>query len=160
MKKHAVNLFVPTLILVWALAYWLDILDVSAHDKLLITPVSILIFVLYCYFAFVEFSSYRKERAIALQTEGETTGEYENTFWIKLPRREIAIIFMLAIYLLVVQYLGFGATSFLFMFGMLYLLGVRRLGIMFGFSIISTAVLYFAFKVVLMVPLPGGILGF
>ncbi len=160
MNKHLANLFVPTLILLWAFAYWIDILGVSARNKLLVTPVCILIVLFYCYFTFVELRSYRKERAGAPKKEGGAGCGSETAFLLTLPKKEIAILFIVAVYLLVVPYLGFGATSFLFMFAMLYLLGVRKWGLMTAFSVISTAVLFVAFKIVLMVPLPGGILGF
>lgn len=55
---------------------------------------------------------------------------------------------------------GFCAYEHLFMGAMLYILNVRKFLVIVCFSVVSSAVLYLAFKVVLMVPLPGGILGF
>ena len=70
------------------------------------------------------------------------------------------IIGMTALYVWIIQYLGFVVTSIFFMAAMLYILNVRKLWVVCCFSVASSAILYIAFKVVLMVPLPGGILGF
>lgn len=157
MNKHVVNLFVPTLVVLWSLAYWAEIADIGARDKLLIRPVCILLCLIYCYLLWIEYKSYRLE-----STSGDSASGIRDkkNFWQILPKKEITIIALLATYLLIVPWLGFVVTSFIFMICMLYLLDVRKIHVIVGFSVISTGVLYLAFKVILMIPLPGGIFGF
>lgn len=159
MNKHLMNLFVPTLVVIWSFMYWMSVYHVSSHNKLLIRPICILMFTVYLYFVFSEYVAYQREikshAADVIDASDCAKGESK-----KIPVKEIVIIALVAVYLLIVPYLGFVLTSFAFMGCMLYILDVRAWRVIIAFSSICTGVLYLAFKVILMVPLPGGFMGF
>lgn len=75
----------------------------------------------------------------------------------KIPWKESIILCMVVLYIWIIQYLGFLPTTILFMTSMLYILDVRGFWVIGCFSITSATVLYVAFKVVLLLPLPDGI---
>lgn len=151
MYKIIASLFVPSMVLILSIAYYMESLNVDHIDKLLIKPTCMLIVLFYIYFVYVECRRLRKDKDQSEKLRRTNT---------KMPYKELAILAMTALYVLIIQYLGFVVTSVVFMACMLYLLNVRNKLVIACFSITSSALLYFAFKVVLMVPLPGGLLGF
>lgn len=151
MYKIIASLFVPSMVLILSIAYYMESLNVDHIDKLLIKPTCMLIVLFYIYFVYVECRRLRKDKDQSEKLRRTNT---------KMPYKELAILVMTALYVLIIQYLGFVVTSVVFMACMLYLLNVRNKLVIACFSITSSALLYFAFKVVLMVPLPGGLLGF
>lgn len=154
MYKFMAPLFVPSVVLALSGAYYMESVNVDPIDKILVKPVCLLILTFYLYFVAVEFISHKK--AACPHEENNGSGNVK----IEVPYKEAIIICMTALYVWIIQYLGFVFTSIIFMASMLYILNVRKLWIVCCFSIASSAVLYFAFKVVLMVPFPSGILGF
>ena len=155
MYRLMVSLFVPSVVLILLVAYYMESLNVDPIDKILIKPVCLLILVFYLYFIVVEIIRYKKIKHSDNKICRDTVGSR-----IKIPFKEAGIICMTALYVWIIQYLGFVLTSIFFMGAMLYILNVRKFWVIVCFSVVSSAVLYLAFKVVLMVPLPGGILGF
>lgn len=151
MYKIIASLFVPSIVLILSIAYYMESLNVDPIDKLLIKPTCMLIVLFYIYFVYVECRRLRKDKDQSEKPRRTNT---------KMPYKELAVLAMTALYVLIIQYLGFVVTSVVFMACMLYLLNVRNKLVIACFSITSSALLYFAFKVVLMVPLPGGLLGF
>ena len=155
MYRFLAPLFVPSVVLVLSVAYYMESLDVAPIDKILIKPVCLLILAFYLYFVIVEIFHYKtgkfaKSKGVAAFSDTQKP----------LPIKEVVILCMTALYVWVIQYLGFVLTSILFMGSMLYILNVRKTWIIVGFSVVSSAVLYLAFKIILMVPLPSGIFGF
>ena len=151
MYKALISLFVPSLVLILSIAYYMESLEVDNIDKLLIRPTCILIALFYVYFVVVEYIRFRKNPKRTQESE------YTKT---KFPYKELILLIMTALYILLIQYTGFVLTSILFMACVLYFLNVRSKLVIFSFSIISSALIYFAFKVILMVPLPSGPFGF
>jgi len=155
----------PTVILILSGAYYLESINVDPIDKILIKPTCLLILLIYMYFVVVEFINYKKSKHVHVKVNESTEIEMNavnNNAARKthIPYKELAIIFMTALYVLAIQYLGFVFTSIVFMASMFYILNVRKVWIIAVFSIFSTILLYFAFKVVLMLPLPEGIFAF
>lgn len=61
-----------------------------------------------------------------------------------------------AVYILILPYLGFIASSVIFLMVLMWLLGVRRWLVLAGVSIATVALVYLGFEKGLMVPLPDG----
>ncbi|EXG78057.1 tripartite tricarboxylate transporter TctB family protein [Cloacibacillus evryensis] len=155
MYRFIAPLFVPSVVLALSAAYYMESVNVDPIDKILIKPVCLSILAFYLYFIAVEYVRYKKRFQVPCKEGGADCHTK-----IKIPYKEMLIIGMTALYVWIIQYLGFVVTSIFFMAAMLYILNVRKLWVVCCFSVASSAILYIAFKVVLMVPLPGGILGF
>lgn len=155
--RNLAPLFVPTMVLILSIAYYIESWNVDTINKLLIKPTCFLIIVIYLFFVYKEFHKHKK---LATQQGEQNAQAASNAVSCQVQYKSVFIIGMTAIYVLVVQYLGFILTSVIFMGTMLYVLNVRKKWIVISFSVASTVILYFAFKTILMVPLPSGILGF
>ncbi|MCM3762984.1 tripartite tricarboxylate transporter TctB family protein [Alkalihalobacillus oceani] len=71
--------------------------------------------------------------------------------------KQIMIITLITvIYVAMMNYLGFGVSTFVYMFTVLWILEVRRLVIVILVPLLTTAILYFIFNNLLMVLLPQG----
>ncbi|OUO93182.1 tripartite tricarboxylate transporter TctB family protein [Cloacibacillus sp. An23] len=151
MRRVLASLFVPSLVLILSIAYYIESLKADNIDKLLIRPICILIVIFYIYFIAVEYMRWRKRTNYA-----EKASDVKKN----LPYKELILLAFTALYILVIPHIGFVLTSILFMASTLYFLNVRSKEVILCFSIISSALIYAAFKVVLMVPLPSGPFGF
>lgn len=147
MKQLLKLLVIPTLILLWAFSYMYEVRGTSTRNLLLITPLVLLIGGTYLFIAVREYHRMKKGFHSASNIE------------VLITSKEVKIILLMAVYLLLVMYLGFIPTSFAMMAVMLYVLDMRKMRTVLGFSVISTALLYYAFKIILMIPLPEGLLG-
>ena len=146
------SLFVPTIVLMLSAAYYLECSSVRPIDKMLIEPVCLLILILYFYFTVIEFFRCKKKKSV--EDTVRNTPPRNKT---KVPWKEGIILCMVALYIWIIQYLGFLPTTILFMASMLYILDVHEFWVIGCFSIASATVLYVAFKMVLLLPLPDGI---
>lgn len=147
MKQLVKLLVIPTLILLWAFSYLYEVRDTSTRNLLLVRPLVLLIAATYLFIAAREYQKMKK---------GLHSGSNNEVF---ITGKEVKIVALMAVYLLLVMYLGFIPTSLVMMAVMLYVLDMRKMQTVLGFSVISTAVLYYAFKIILMIPLPEGLLG-
>lgn len=136
---------IPTVVLLWSIMYVVETSSNSNRDVLLIRPLAILIAITYLIIFFKEY------------IHSKIRDSSENMPFIST--KEIKILLLMIIYIFVIKYLGFVLTSFLSMLAMLYILDVRKIRHLLIFSSVSTVILYIAFKVILMVPLPSGLLG-
>lgn len=138
------RMIIPTMILFWSAMYVIETRLHSNRDVLLIRPLFLIILVTYLIIFFKEFM-HRKDKT--------------DTKLVFVSNKEMKILILMISYIFIVKYLGFILTSFLSMLAMLYVLEVRRVSKLLAFSVVSTLILYVAFKVILMVPLPSGIFG-
>lgn len=136
---------IPTIVLLWSIMYVVETSAYSNRDVLLIRPLFVLIAITYLIILFKEY------------IQSRIKDSRENVAFISA--KEMKILLLMITYIFVIKYLGFVLTSFLSMLAMLYILEVRKIQHLLIFSSVSTVVLYIAFKVVLMVPLPSGLLG-
>ena len=134
-------------------AYYLECSGVRPIDKMLIEPVCLLILILHIYFVVIECFRYKKEKSVGDAVHDEPPGKT------KVSWKEDIIFCMVVFYIWIIQYLGFLPTTILFMASMLYILDVREFWVIGCFSIASATVLYVAFKIVLLLPLPDGVWG-
>lgn len=138
------RMIIPTMILLWSLMYVIETRSHSHRDVLLVRPLFILIGITYLIIFLKEF--FCKKNVCSNDVAF-------------ISAKEIKILILMITYIFAIKYLGFILTSFLSMLVMLYILDVKKISSLVIFSFLSTAVLYFAFEVILMVPLPSGIWG-
>ena len=148
-------LFVPTMVVAFLIAYYIESWEVTSNNKLLIKPICFLIVLLYIYFIYQEYTKQKLEIKQEKSSNVERTAISSHQIMLS---KSVIIVVMTGIYVLLIQYLGFIITSIMFMGGMLYTLNVKNKWIIAIYSVLSTIILYFAFKIILMVPLPTGIL--
>ena len=148
-------LFVPTMVVAFSIAYYMESWEVTSNNKLLIKPICFLIVLLYIYFIYQEYTKQKLEIKQEKSSNVERTAISPHQIMLS---KSVIIVVMTGIYVLLIQYLGFIITSIMFMGGMLYTLNVKNKWIIAIYSVLSTIILYFAFKIILMVPLPTGIL--
>lgn len=139
------KMIIPSAILLWSLMYIVETRGHSARDVLLIRPVVLLLGITYLIILYNECFLKKINNSV------------DNITYIS--SKEIKILLLMIFYILVIQYLGFVITSFISMLAMLYVLEVKKIQHLLIFSSVSTLVLYVAFKVILMVPLPSGLFG-
>ncbi len=139
------KMIIPSAILLWSLMYILETRGHSARDVLLIRPVVLLLGTTYLIILYKEYFFKKNDNS-----EDKTA---------YISSKEIKILLLMIFYILIIQYLGFVITSFISMLAMLYVLEVKKIQHLLMFSSVSTLILYVAFKVVLMVPLPSGLFG-
>ena len=75
------------------------------------------------------------------------------------PRRILLFIGLLVLITFFFNILGYPLASFLLMSGLLWVLGVKRLGFNWGLSLVTATGSYFLFVHWLKIPLPKGFLG-
>jgi putative tricarboxylic transport membrane protein len=75
------------------------------------------------------------------------------------PRRILLFIGLLVLITFFFNILGYPLASFLLMSGLLWVLGVKRLGFNLGLSLVTATGSYFLFVHWLKIPLPKGFLG-
>lgn len=147
MERLLQILLVPSLIMLWAMAYLINSLDKGWNNVLLVVPVSILTFLLGIIIIVKEFN-------FILKTQTQIKLDLSSI------KKELAVFGLVLLYLLVFNHLGFVFSTFLFFVCILVLLGVHRPIRILSFSVISTLAMQFIFSYLLKIPLPSGILNF
>lgn len=72
--------------------------------------------------------------------------------------RLIGTILLSILYIFSIRFIGFFSVTFIYIISTMYFLGTRNIKILLFTAILSTLLLYVGFKLVLEVPIPGGIL--
>ena len=106
-------------------------------------------------FSLVHFVGSLKKRQSSQVSPGQR-------FWpeMKYLTRIVLIVFLVLLYILAMNPLGFVPTTFLFMFVLLKCIEPRRLRVVFLISGVTTGLAYAVFELWLRVNLPKGFLGF
>lgn len=148
------KLFMPTLFMIWGTFYFIEVCGKKASTGYFIKPVYIAFAVLYVINTVKEIRDWRmevKENSEEAKAANEKAGR---------ELKDILIfVGAIAVYIVVVPYLGFVITSLLFLYiAFRYFKTGRGLAILV--DVLMVAAIYIIFKVVLGVPLPEGFLGF
>ena len=73
-------------------------------------------------------------------------------------RKNLIMFASLALYMVLLEPLGFAIASVLFIFGTLLWLGVRKIPLLILVPVVTSAVLFYVFKYMLYIRLPLGLL--
>ena len=113
--------------------------------------VKILVVALVVLTAIMLFQSFSKEK----QFDGKKIQElFADIHW----GRVFAVIVLSVIYVVAMKPVGFIISSIIYMFAVLWVLGIRSIKVLILVPTISTAVLYFSFGTLLSIRLPKGLL--
>jgi len=74
--------------------------------------------------------------------------------------RVVPIAIALIAYIILIEFIGYVPSTFLFFVTTIFILQRSRMMIIFFFGVVFTSLLYVIFKIWLKSPLPGGVLGF
>lgn len=135
----------PTLGVVWASSYYLEVYKKSLYAKALIQPVYILIVLGYIVLCYTEYKKIHKE---GMQAEEHAPN----------VAAQIPVVLLSCCYLVFLKFGGFLLTTPIFLFGCFRFLGEenKRHAVMMAAGF--TVIVWFVFKVLLSVALPTGFL--
>ncbi|MFZ7101101.1 MAG: tripartite tricarboxylate transporter TctB family protein [Peptococcaceae bacterium] len=145
MKKHQ-KIIVPTIMLLWAIIYFVGIAKNPAKDQMLIKPVFLILVLLYI------FNTYKELKKTG--SHGYAAAKNEEIKYVKT----FLLMLLGFIFLLIVELLGFILTTIIFVFLTFKLFEVRQKKVLFIGPVVLSLGLYYLFSYWLGVPLPKGIL--
>lgn len=147
LKKMAL----PTVVLVWAASYYVEVMGYSEKNHRLIQPVFWIMVLLYIINGITDYREWKSTK----------TEQAEDTSSPKpFDRKIIAVIVAMVAYVVLLNIFGFVISTLLFVAAVLFLMGERRWYLLIGIPIALVAVLYVVFRIALSIPLPIGFLGF
>lgn len=147
LKKMAL----PTVVLVWAASYYVEVMGYSEKNHRLIQPVFWIMVLLYVINGITDYREWK-----STQTEPAEDTSSPKPF----DRKIIAVIVAMVAYVVLLNIFGFVISTLLFVAAVLFLMGERRWYLLIGIPIALVAVLYVVFRIALSIPLPIGFLGF
>lgn len=159
MIKFIKKMFIPSLILLWATYYFLEVKKLPEKNAILIQPVFILLVVFYFVNLFIDYKETKAEAAM----QAEQVTDSEQQMQTKTPAekknyRLVAVFALLLMSVVLIEPLGFLITIPLLVASILWIMDVRRWIPLIIMPLVLTAIVYFVFGVFLNVPLPPGIL--
>lgn len=152
LKKMAL----PTVVLLWAAAYYIEVMGYSAKNHRMIQPIFWVMVLLYVINGITDYREWKREQAGGTAAKDAAPARMDRTQAAKL----VALIGCMAAYVLLLNVTGFVLTTVVFTCAVLLLMGERKWYLLVGIPVLLAAVLYVAFKIALGIPLPTGFLGF
>ncbi|MBT9778211.1 hypothetical protein GPL15_17050 [Clostridium sp. MCC353] len=164
MVRLVKKLLIPTIIFIWAVCYYIEVLGKKASAGYFIKPVFWIMAVLYVVIAAKDTKAWWEEgKAIAARSKKEDQGaKNDDTGKVKDVElgQMMVCVGSAALYLAVMPYVGFIIATILLLFGLFcWLKAPNRVGALV-LAVLVTAGMYMLFKFGLKVPLYAGILGF
>lgn len=155
------KLALPTLIIVWAASYYIEVMGYSVTNHRMIQPIFWVMVALYLINAYTDLREYKREISEKPADEAKTEESAESKQQKKTQTvRIIAVMVCMALYALLLNSIGFIVTTFAFAIGVLLIMGERKWCKILLLAIVLTVGLYVAFDIGLKIPLPAGVLGF
>lgn len=164
------TIIMPTIAMIWASVYFLEVMQLSEKNQYLIRPVFFIMVVLYVINTLGDVKKWKETQAerekLLAESEGEECPkEIELARIANKERKEdliqLAMILGVSlIYLLIMPRLGFIISTILFLFAQLIVLKADKGPMLIVLPLVLTVVLHLAFTKILGIPLPVGILRF
>lgn len=158
------KLITPTLIMIWALYYFVEIQGKQASAGLFIRPVFWVMLALYILILWMDIRDWREQRRTREETEvseeerqaAETKAAAERADL----RRTVVCVAGAVAYVVLMPFLGFLISTAAFLFVMFcWLKAPNKVAALFLAAAVAAG-MYLLFKIGLKVPLPTGFLGF
>ncbi|MDR0576863.1 MAG: tripartite tricarboxylate transporter TctB family protein [Candidatus Accumulibacter sp.] len=150
LPQIAQRIGIPFLLLLMALAYFLEVRGQREQDLLLIKPVFYLLAILFFINAATDLRDILRERGRKAAKSGE-----------KEPLKKILLFAALTVALVAaLPHAGFLVSATLFIFCALFMSGVGNRAILYAMPVCVSLALYVIFEYVFGVELPAGFLGF
>ncbi|MDD3203911.1 MAG: tripartite tricarboxylate transporter TctB family protein [Pygmaiobacter massiliensis] len=155
MKEYLLKkMALPTIVLIWAGAYYIEVMGYSVKNHRLIQPIFWIMALLYIINGVTDYRAYqrRKSEAPPVLTKKDPVNREHMT-------RVLAIIGIMAGYVALLKFLGFVISTFLFGGAILYFMGEKKWYKVVGIPLVLVTALYLIFRIGLSIPLPTGFLG-
>lgn len=146
---------VPTIAMIWATAYFFEVLKLPAENGHLIRPAFYIMLILYIINTTTDIMKWKKSKTLDKATGKGMDSDSKN----KLITLGITFLVTL-IYVSFMNTLGFIISTIIYLFVELYILKTKNKFVLFGLPIILSLVVFFMFTEGFSVPLPRGIFGF
>lgn len=156
MKKFLKKMIIPTIILAWATFYLLEVLQYPPKNYLFIKPIYFVLLAFYVLNAVLDYLECRKDKSE--KTEKVPFKQAVNEFVHSDGMKIVEVFAAVIVAALLFNVLGFFIVVPIFLFGMLFIAGERKVWILIAVPIVVTGLLYLLFGVGLQIRLPFGIL--
>ncbi len=97
-------------------------------------------------------------KAILVMKNKRTAEKVEKVSFAGHMKYVLFVILITVIYLFLINYLGYAISTFFYIFFLMWILGVRTIGMLILVPLLTTTALYLMFNHLLMVLLPKGII--
>lgn len=159
MKSFIKRMVIPTIIMIWATVFFLEVIQYPPKNYILIRPVYYVMLIFYVVNGALDFFSCRKRQLKEEKTVEGIFFKQKIIDFCKSDGIKIPLVFIsLFITTLLFDLLGFFIVIPVFMVTVILISGVRDWKILVIFPVILTVLSYLIFKVGLDVALPFGIL--
>lgn len=163
MKKFLQKMIIPTVIMIWATWYYITVSGFKPLDSVLIRPIYIILAILYVINGITDYFECKKqaeaEDAQEKASASKMTVADSIKSFFKSPSSKIVLIFVqILLYSLLLKKIGFVIVNTVFLFGVLYAMGERKIWKLIVIPVVVTAAMYAVFVVGLKILLPKGIL--
>lgn len=159
------RLALPAMVLIWSASYFIEVSGYSKKNQYLIKPVFIVMVLLFIVNTITDVREWKKEQREKKELYQETAGRSPDMTGPTAEEkqtllRSFFVVLSMAVYIVVMPYLGFVISTIVLVVFLLALMQVRKPIPMILLPVLLTGVLYAAFKIGLHIPLPAGFLGF
>lgn len=159
------RLALPAMVLIWSASYFIEVSGYSKKNQYLIKPVFIVMVLLFIVNTITDVREWKKEQREKKELYQETAGRSPDMTGPTAEEkqtllRSFFVVLSMAVYIVVMPYLGFVISTIVLVVFLLALMQVRKPIPMILLPVLLTGVLYAAFKMGLHIPLPAGFLGF
>lgn len=147
------RLAMPTAVLLWAVFYYVEVMGYSAKNHYLIQPVFWIMFVLYVINTIGDYREWKNTRSEEEETSVKNIDKQKTI-------RIVSVVVIMGLYSIVMSFLGFLISTFIFTFGVLWVMAERKWYKLTLIPLFLDIFLYVVFHMGLRIPLPTGFLGF
>lgn len=159
------RLALPAMVLIWSASYFIEVSGYSKKNQYLIKPVFIAMVLLFIVNTITDVREWKKEQREKMELYQEAAGRSPDMTGPTAEEkqtllRSFFVVLSMAVYIVVMPYLGFVISTIVLVVFLLALMQVRKPIPMILLPVLLTGVLYAAFKIGLHIPLPAGFLGF
>lgn len=157
LKKMAL----PTIVLIWAASYYVEVMGYSEKNHKLIQPVFWVIVLLYIINGVTDYREWKASQKDKADQPAQPKEKLslEALDW-NGTGKIVAAIAAMVIYVAMLDILGFVISTLLFVAAILFVMGERRWFLLVGVPTVLDIILYVVFRIALSIPLPTGFLGF
>ncbi|MGM8215047.1 tripartite tricarboxylate transporter TctB family protein [Bacillaceae bacterium W0354] len=156
------RLIAPSTIFLFVLIYYFEVSDLSDGNLLLIRPIFWVMVVLYPAVLLIEIKKWKNTDFSQLEkTSDDDETEFDENYEInsKVTPKLLIYITSIALYLILLPYLGFILVSLIFLPSLLFVFGTKDIKLLIAIPVIVTLVIYLLFDTWLGIPLPKGFFG-
>lgn len=154
-KEIIKRMFIPTIMLIWAVCYYIEVLGKKASAGIFVKPVVWIMAVLYVLIGVKEVQEIRHAQKPETKTAEKNDGKVIDPELYRM----LVCVGSAALYIFLMPYVGFALCTVVLLTGLFWWLkSSSRIGA-FILALLVTAGIYLLFSMGLKVPLPAGFLG-